>query len=304
VAEDAGVDLRGIAGQGSGPGGRIVRSDVETLIKRGPPHEAAPAQPAPAAAADAPQAAPAAPAAPPAPPAPGQDYEDRTLSRMRAGIARNIGLSKPGIPHIYLTVDVETDALLALRKQLNEAVGDDARARISVNDLVVRAAALALRAHPDMNAWFVDEQPPKVRVFRRINVGIAVSVEGGLLVPVLRDVDTKSLGTLAREAKDAYDRVKANKPRPDEYSGGTFTISNLGQWGIDEFQAVINPPQAGILAVGAAAPKAVVRDGQVVVRSVMRATISADHRVVDGVYAAEYIQEFKRLIEAPFSLVI
>ncbi|HVG96676.1 MAG TPA: dihydrolipoamide acetyltransferase family protein, partial [Chloroflexota bacterium] len=241
----------------------------------------------------------------PAPPAaPGQDYEDRTLSRMRAGIARNIGLSKPGIPHIYLTVDVETDALLALRKQLNEAVGDDARSRISVNDLVVRAAALALRAYPDMNAWFVDEPPPRVRVFRRINVGIAVSVEGGLLVPVLRDVDAKSLGALAREAKDAYERVKANKPRPDEYAGGTFTVSNLGQWGIDEFQAVINPPQAGILAVGAAAPKAVVRDGQVVVRSVMRATISADHRVVDGVYAAEFIQEFKRLIEAPFGLVI
>ena len=235
----------------------------------------------------------------------GQEFEDRPLSRMRAGIARNIGLSKPGIPHIYLTTDVEVDALLALRKQLNEAVGEDPRARISVNDLVLKGAALALRAHPDLNAWFVTEPaPPRVRVFRRINIGVAVSVEGGLLVPVLRDVDTTSLATLAREAKDAYERVKANKPRPDEYSGGTFTVSNLGQWGIDEFQAVINPPQAGILAVGAAAPKAVVRDGEVTVRTVMRVTISSDHRVVDGVYTAEFLQEFKRLIEAPFSLVV
>jgi pyruvate dehydrogenase E2 component (dihydrolipoamide acetyltransferase) len=223
---------------------------------------------------------------------------------MRAGIARNIGISKPGIPHIYLTVDVETDALLALRKQLNEAAGDDPRGRLSVNDLVVKAAALALRKFPDLNAWYQEGQPPKVRVFRRINVGVAVSVEGGLLVPVLRDVDTKSLGALAREAKDAYDRVKANKPRPDEYTGGTFTVSNLGQWGIDEFQAVINPPQAAILAVGAAAPKAVVQDGEVVVRSVMRVTLSSDHRVADGVYAAEYLQELRRLVEAPLNLVI
>jgi pyruvate dehydrogenase E2 component (dihydrolipoamide acetyltransferase) len=311
MAEGAGVDLRRIAGRGSGPGGRIVRADVEALLQEAPQETPAPAAETPAGA-----TAPAAPGVAPAPgahqpgpapaPAPeGQEFEDRPLSRMRAGIARNIGLSKPGIPHIYLTTDVEVDALLALRKQLNEAVGEDPRARISVNDLVLKGAALALRAYPDLNAWFVTEPaPPRVRVFRRINIGVAVSVEGGLLVPVLRDVDTTSLATLAREAKDAYERVKANKPRPDEYSGGTFTVSNLGQWGIDEFQAVINPPQAGILAVGAAAPKAVVRDGEVTVRTVMRVTISSDHRVVDGVYTAEFLQEFKRLIETPFSLVV
>ena len=302
MAEGAGVDLRRIAGRGSGPGGRIVRADVEALIQEAPQETPAPAArgPPPAAA-----PAPGAPQPGPAPAPEGQEFEDRPLSRMRAGIARNIGLSKPGIPHIYLTTDVEVDALLALRKQLNEAVGEDPRARISVNDLVLKGAALALRAYPDLNAWFVTEPaPPRVRVFRRINIGVAVSVEGGLLVPVLRDVDTTSLATLAREAKDAYERVKANKPRPDEYSGGTFTVSNLGQWGIDEFQAVINPPQAGILAVGAAAPKAVVRDGEVTVRTVMRVTISSDHRVVDGVYTAEFLQEFKRLIEAPFSLVV
>ncbi|MGH2350467.1 MAG: dihydrolipoamide acetyltransferase family protein, partial [Chloroflexota bacterium] len=233
-----------------------------------------------------------------------QEYEDRELTRLRAGIARNIGISKPGIPHIYLTLDVEMDAALALRKQLNDVSGGDERARLSVNDLVIKAAALALRKHLDLNGWYLDEQPPKVRYFQRVNVAIAVPVEGGLMVPVLRDADAKTLGAIATETKDIYDRVRGNKPRPDEYTGGTFTVSNLGQYGIDEFQAVINPPQAGILAVGTAAPKAVVRDGELSIRNVMRVTLSSDHRVVDGVYSAQYLQEFKRLMESPLSLVL
>jgi pyruvate dehydrogenase E2 component (dihydrolipoamide acetyltransferase) len=196
------------------------------------------------------------------------------------------------------------DAALALRKQLNELVGSDERARLSVNDLVHKAAALALRQLPELNSHWVEGPPPKVRYFRRIDLGFAVQAEDGLLVPVIRGADAKSLTQLAREAKDLYEKVRSGKRSPEDLSGGTFTVSNLGQWGIDEFQAVINPPQSGILAIGAAAPKAVVRDGQVVVRTIMRVTISADHRVVDGVYAARYLQEFKRLLEQPLSLVL
>lgn len=311
MAEAAGVDLRAIAGQGSGPSGRIVRADVEALAKRsgtaeggGPaarpatPDTGAPATveaPAAAAAADS-----TAPAARPA----GQDYEDVALSRMRAGIARNIGISKPGIPHIYLTIEVEMDAALAFRKQLNELVGSNERARLTVNDLVIKGAALALRKFPELNAWFLNENPPQVRAFKHVNLGLAVPVEGGLVVPVLRDADAKTFGTIATETKDIYDRVRAGKPTPDEYTGGTFTVSNLGQYGIDEFQAVINPPQAGILAVGTAAPRPVVRDGEMTVRTIMRATLSSDHRVVDGVYSAQYLSEFKRLLETPLHLVL
>ena len=290
-AERTGVDLRQLAGQGSGPGGRIVRQDVEAAAQRPAP------RPLPA-----PQAGQAPMVA--AGPVAEQSYEDRELTRMRALIARNLALSKPGAPHIYLTADVEMDAALALRKQLNELVGSDERSRLSVNDLVNKAAALALRSHPELNSHWVEGPPPKVRYFQRVDLGFAVQAEDGLLVPVIRAADTKSLTQLAREAKDLYEKVRAGKRSPEDLSGGTFTVSNLGQWGIDEFQAVINPPQAGILAVGAASPKAVVRDGQVVVRTMMRVTISADHRVVDGVYAARYLQELKRLLEQPLSLVL
>ncbi len=309
MAEAAGVDLRAIAGQGSGPSGRIVRADVEALAKRaGTAEVTAPAaQPAtsdagaPAAAAAPAEALESAtPAARPA----GQDYEDIALSRMRAGIARNIGISKPGIPHIYLTIEVEMDAALAFRKQLNEIAGSNERARLTVNDLVIKGAALALRKFPELNAWFLNENPPKVRFFKHVNLGLAVPVEGGLVVPVLRDADAKTFGTIATETKDIYDRVRAGKPTPDEYTGGTFTVSNLGQYGIDEFQAVINPPQAGILAVGTAAPRPVVRDGEMTIRTIMRATLSSDHRVVDGVYSAQYLSEFKRLLETPLHLVL
>ncbi|HEV2126821.1 MAG TPA: dihydrolipoamide acetyltransferase family protein, partial [Chloroflexota bacterium] len=286
MAEQAGVDLQTLAGKGSGPGGRIVRQDVESAFQQG-----------------AAVATPTSPAAAPAAAAPGATYEDRDLNRVRQAIARNLANSKPGAPHIYLTIEVEMDAALALRKQLNE-IAEDERSRISVNDLVLKATALALRKHPDLNAHFLGGTPPKVRYFNQIHLTIAFPGEAGLMVPVLKDVDRKSLGQLTRDAKNLYDRVRNNKPLPDDFSGGTFATSNLGTYGIDEFQAVINPPQAGILAVGAATPKAVVKDGQIVVRTTMRVTISADHRVVDGVYAAQFLQEFKRLLEQPLSLVL
>jgi pyruvate dehydrogenase E2 component (dihydrolipoamide acetyltransferase) len=173
-----------------------------------------------------------------------------------------------------------------------------------VNDLVMKATALALRKYPDLNAHYVDETPPKLRLFSRINLTVAVPGEHGLMVPVVKDVDRKPLSQIAREAKEMYGRIRSNKPAPDDFQGGTFAVSNLGRWGIDEFQAVINPPQVGILAIGAAAPRAVVREGKVEIRSMMRVTISADHRAADGVYAADFLVELKRLLEHPLSLVI
>jgi pyruvate dehydrogenase E2 component (dihydrolipoamide acetyltransferase) len=284
LAEQSGVDLRRLAGKGSGPGGRIVRQDVEQAAK------ASPAQ------------AGAAAAALPAPS--GAPYTDRELNRVRQAIVKNLALSKPGAPHIYLTMEVEMDAAMRLRKQLNDLVEDEP-SRLTVNDLVLKATALALRKFPDLNAHFLsNENPPKLRIFNQINLTVAVPGEQGLMVPVVKDVDKKPMTQIAREAKELYARVQSSKPGPDDFSGGTFAVSNLGRWGIDEFQAVINPPQVGILAIGAASPKAVVRDGQIVSRTMMRVTISSDHRAADGVYAADFLVEFKRLLEQPLSLVL
>lgn len=276
MAEQSGVDLRALAGKGTGPNGRIVRQDVEGASKAAPQAAAAPA---------------------------GPDHEDRELNRVRQAIARNLALSKPGAPHIYLTMEIEMDAALALYRQLNELVEDE-QSRLTVNDLVLKATALALRKFPDLNAHFVDEKPPKLRIFNRVNLTVAVPGEQGLMVPVVKDVDKKPLSQIAREAKELYGRIRSNKPLPDDFQGGTFAVSNLGRWGIDEFQAVINPPQVGILAIGAAAPQPVVRDGKVEIRSMMRVTISSDHRAADGVYAADFLVELKRLLERPLSLVI
>ncbi|HET7768609.1 MAG TPA: dihydrolipoamide acetyltransferase family protein [Chloroflexota bacterium] len=280
LAEQSGVDLRSLAGKGSGPNGRIVRQDVESAARQAP-GQAAALTPAPS----------------------DPESQDRELNRVRQAIARNLALSKPGAPHIYLTMEIEMDAALALYKQLNELVEDE-QSRLTVNDLVMKATALALRKYSDLNAHFMDEKPPKLRLFNRINLTVAVPGEHGLMVPVVKDVDKKPLSQIAREAKEMYGRIRSNKPAPDDFQGGTFAVSNLGRWGIDEFQAVINPPQVGILAIGAASPQPVARDGKVEIRSMMRVTISADHRAVDGVYAADFLVELKRLLEHPLSLVI
>lgn len=284
LAEQSGVDLRTLAGHGSGPGGRIVRADVEAAA-----HAPAPVQPAVVPVVSAPS---------------GDAFTDEPLNRMRQAIARGMGIAKPGIPHIYLTVDAEMDEALALRQQINDLSSADPRAKLSVNDLVIKASALALRAWPAVNAWFLDETPARIRTWHHVNIGVAVSVDGGLIVPVIRDVPGKSLGQVARETKDVYDRVRSGKPGANDLQGATFTVSNLGAYGTDEFAAVIASPQAAILAVGAASPRAVVQDGQIVVRTTMRITLSADHRVVDGAYAAQFLKELKRLLEHPISLVL
>ena len=284
LAEQSGVDLRTLAGHGSGPGGRIVRADVEAAA-----HAHAQVQPA---------------VVPVASPPSGDAFTDEPLNRMRQAIARGMGIAKPGIPHIYLTVEAEMDEALALRHQINDLSSADPRAKLSVNDLVIKASALALRTWPAVNAWFLDEAPARIRTWHQVNIGVAVSVDGGLIVPVIRDVPGKSLGQIARETKDVYDRVRSGKPAANDLQGATFTVSNLGAYGTEEFAAVIASPQAAILAVGAALPRAVVHDGQIVVRTTMRITLSADHRVVDGAYAAQFVKELKRLLEHPISLVL
>ena len=284
LAEQSGVDLRTLAGHGSGPGGRIVRADVEAAA-----HAHARVQLA---------------VVPVASPPSGDAFTDEPLNRMRQAIARGMGIAKPGIPHIYLTVEAEMDEALALRKQINDLSSADPRAKLSVNDLVIKASALALRTWPAVNAWFLDEAPARIRTWHQVNIGVAVSVDGGLIVPVIRDVPGKSLGQIARETKDVYDRVRSGKPAANDLQGATFTVSNLGAYGTEEFAAVIASPQAAILAVGAALPRAVVHDGQIVVRTTMRITLSADHRVVDGAYAAQFLKELKRLLEHPISLVL
>lgn len=284
LAEQSGVDLRTLAGHGSGPGGRIVRADVEAAA-----HAHAQVQPA---------------VVPVASPPSGGAFTDEPLNRMRQAIARGMGIAKPGIPHIYLTVEAEMDEALALRQQINDLSSADPRAKLSVNDLVIKASALALRTWPAVNAWFLDEAPARIRTWHQVNIGVAVSVDGGLIVPVIRDVPGKSLGQIARETKDVYDRVRSGKPAANDLQGATFTVSNLGAYGTEEFAAVIASPQAAILAVGAALPRAVVHDGQIVVRTTMRIILSADHRVVDGAYAAQFLKELKRLLEHPISLVL
>lgn len=284
LAEQSGVDLRTLAGHGSGPGGRIVRADVEAAA-----HAHAQVPP---------------PVVPVASSPSGDAFTDEPLNRMRQAIARGMGIAKPGIPHIYLTVEAEMDEALALRQQINDLSSADPRAKLSVNDLVIKASALALRTWPAVNAWFLDEAPARIRTWHQVNIGVAVSVDGGLIVPVIRDVPGKSLGQIARETKDVYDRVRSGKPAANDLQGATFTVSNLGAYGTEEFAAVIASPQAAILAVGAALPRAVVHDGQIVVRTTMRITLSADHRVVDGAYAAQFLKELKRLLEHPISLVL
>ena len=277
IARDQGIDLSTVTG--SGPGGRVVKADVEAV--------AAPAAPAPA----APAPAPAKPAA--------ADVEEVPLSGMRKTVARRLVESMQSAPHFYLTIQVDVDALLELRAELNRRLADEGT-KLSVNDLLVKACAVTLRAHPDINvSWGGD----KLLRHRRVHVGIAVAVEGGLIVPVVRDADQKSVSQISREAKAPIERARAGKLRPDEFTGGTFTISNLGMFGIDQFTAVINPPEAAILAVGATTSEPVVHDGRLGTRQRMKLTMSIDHRAVDGATGAQFLAGLKAVLEEPLRIL-
>ncbi len=291
IAGQAGVDLRLV--EGTGPGGRVVRRDVEAAM-------AAPA-PAPAAAAGLPtERPPARPAAaaftiPPRPEAP---HEDMALTPMRAAIARAMPLSKGPVPHFYVTAEVAMDRASRLREELNAL---DGQPRVTVTDMVVKASALALRRHPGVNASF---QGQAIRVHHHAHIGIAVALPQGLITPVLRDADVKPLGRIAEETRDLAERSRAGRLRAQEMSGATFSVSNLGMFDVEEFSAIINPPEGAILAVGSVLEKPVVEGGQVAVGRRMKLTISCDHRAMDGAMAARFLQDVKRLLEEPLRLLV
>ncbi len=287
MAREKGLDLAQI--RGSGPNGRIIKSDIEAAVAGGAAVAAVPG-PAPGA---PPSATPSA--------APGA-YEDVPLDGMRRIVAKRLVESKQTVPHFYLSIDCEIDALLDLRKQANAGpVAEVEGFKLSVNDFIIRASALALRKVPAANASFMADA---IRYYGEVHVAVAVAIEGGLITPVVRNADTKGVAAISKEMRDLAARARERKLMPEEYQGGTFSISNLGMFGIREFAAVINPPQGAILAVGAGEPRPVVRHGAVAVATVMSCTLSCDHRVVDGAIGAQFLQEFKKLVEYPLSMML
>ncbi|MGI5208282.1 dihydrolipoamide acetyltransferase family protein [Spirillospora sp. CA-108201] len=288
LARDHGIDLAGLSG--SGPGGRIVRADIEAAVRAG-----GPAAPAPAAA-----QAPAA-SAPPAPSvqvrADDPDVEAVPLNRFRKVAARRLTESKREAPHFYLNREVDAGALLAFRATVNEAL---APAKVSVNDLVVKAVATALREHPAVNVSYTEEN---LLFHKRVHVGVAVAVEDGLVVPVVRDADRMSVSQIGQETRELAAKARDGKLSAREMSGGTFSVSNLGMFGVDSFSAVINPPEAAILAVGAVRDEPVVRDGQVVPGKRMTVTLSVDHRATDGATAAKFLARLAELLQNPLLIV-
>ncbi|MCP2335939.1 dihydrolipoamide acetyltransferase family protein [Actinomadura rupiterrae] len=294
LARDHGLDLHTITG--SGPGGRIIRADIEAAIRGGAtPAPAAPA-PAPAAAQPAPAAA-SAPKPAAAPQVADEDVERVPLNRFRKVAARRLVESKQNAPHFYLNRDVDAEALVAFRKTLNEAL---APAKVSVNDLIVKASARALREHPQVNTSYTEDA---LLVHKRVHVGVAVAVPDGLLVPVIKDADRKSVSQIGAETRELAGRARDGKLSPAEMTGGTFSVSNLGMFGVDSFSAVINPPEAAILAVGAVRDEPVVKDGQVVPGKRMAITLSVDHRAADGATAAQFLARLAELLENPLLIV-
>lgn len=288
IAAEKGIDLTGI--KGSGPNGRIVKADVEN------------AKPA-AAPAAAPKAA-AKPAAPAAAPggqpvfvAPGDSRVPHTS--IRKVIARRMLESKQTVPHFYLTVDFEIDALLTARQAIN-AVVEKKGAKVSVNDMVIKACARALRDHPECNASWTEEEMIQ---YGAVDISVAVATDRGLITPIVRNADMKGLAQISNEMKDLASRAKSGKLKLEEFQGGGFTISNLGMFGIRDFGAIINTPQAMILAVGAGEERVVVRKGEMVVRTIMSCTLAVDHRVVDGAMGAQFLQTLKAYIEQPAAML-
>lgn len=285
MAAQAGLDLASVAG--SGPNGRIVKQDVETAIAGGGA-KIIPIRPA------ASQTAPVV--------APGAAYEDIPATGMRKTIARRLTEAKRDVPHYYLTVDCEIDSLLASRKKLNDmSPQGDGAYKISVNDFVIRACAMALKQVPEANSsWMGDS----VRQHAHADIGMAVAIDGGLITPIIWQAETKGLKQIAEEAKDLAQRARNRKLKPQEYEGGSFSISNLGMFGIKHFTAVINPPHAAILAVGSGEQRPVVKNGELTVATIMTCTMSCDHRVLDGAEGARFLQVFKSCIEDPVTMLL
>ena len=269
MAADSGLDLRSI--QGSGPNGRIIKRDIEAALTK-------------------PKAAVAVGAA--------SGYRDEPATQIRQTIAKRLVTSIGPVPHFFLTVDIEMDRAAEMRESIKAL---DPDLKISINDIIIKCAAVALLQHPQVNASF---QEKFIRYYEHADIGVAVAIEDGLITPVIRGADQKSLSNIASEVRELAERARSKKLKPEEYTGATFSISNLGMFGIDEFTAVINPPEGAILAVGAMTPKPVVRGNDVVVKQMMRVTMSCDHRVIDGATGAKFLQTFKKMLENPLYLVV
>ncbi len=297
LAEQNNLDLSQISG--SGPRGRIVKSDIEAAIASGtgtaPQAVAAPA----ASPSAAPAAAPAAMTSNDPVFALMPEFDATPHSGMRKAIARRLTESARDIPHFNISADVELDKLLALRTELNGRDGADYK--ISVNDFIVKALALALKRNPDCNAAYTDEA---ILRFKRVDISIAVAIEGGLITPVVKDAGGKGLATLSEEVKTLAGKARDGKLQPEEYQGGTFTVSNLGMFGVKSFNSIINPPQGGILSVGAGEQRAVVKDGALAIATVMSLTLAVDHRCIDGAPAAAMMKDLKTILEDPIQLML
>jgi pyruvate dehydrogenase E2 component (dihydrolipoamide acetyltransferase) len=280
MAAEAGIDLRSL--QGSGPGGRIIKRDIEAAISQ---PKAAPSFPRAVGAGQIPQIGASA-------------YRDEPASEIRKTIARRLVTSLGPVPHFFLTAEIEMDRAAEMRRGINAL---DPDLKISINDVIIKVAAAALVQHPEVNASF---QEKVVRYYERADIGVAVAIEDGLITPVVRAADQKSLSQIAAEVRELAERARSRRLKPEEYTGATFSISNLGMFGIDEFTAVINPPEGAILAVGAMSAKPVVRDNEIVIRQMMRVTMSCDHRVIDGATGAKFLQTFKKILENPLYLVV
>ena len=282
LAEEAGLDLTSVTG--SGPGGRIVKQDVETALAGGP-------APAPASAPGPATAVPKESVA---------DYEDVPLTQMRKAIARRLVESIGPVPHFFLTVDVDMTRAQEARKRINAMLEAEGR-KTSVNDLIIRATAAALKRHPECNAHWMGDS---VRRFNRVHIGVAVAIDDGLITPIVRDAHLKGVAEIGTEVRELAGRAREKKLLPEEYTGATFTISNLGMLGIHEFTAVINPPEAGILAVGGVEDTPVVVDGEVQIRPRMRITMSCDHRVIDGALGARFLATLRGMLEEPAAILL
>src|SRR5438046_2112047 len=281
IAKDAGVDLKLV--QGSGPGGRVIKRDVE----------GAPASSAPA-------AAPAAPRPTYHAPRTAEPYEDVPLTQIRKTIAKRLAASIGPIPHFFLTTEIDMERAAEAREALNKQLGEEG-GKISFNDIVIKAVALALVQHRACNAWFQEDH---IRYWNEVHIGMAVAIEDGLITPVIRNADLKSLRQIGAEARELAGRARNRRLKPEEYTGATFSVSNLGMFDIDQFTAVINPPESGIVAIGSVVPKPVADGDRVVVRRRMRLTMSCDHRVIDGATGAAFLRTLKQMLENPLAMLL
>jgi pyruvate dehydrogenase E2 component (dihydrolipoamide acetyltransferase) len=278
IAKEAGVDLKLV--QGSGPGGRVIKRDVEA----GAPQVRA-AVPAPTSPLPARTSAP---------------YEDVPLTQIRKTIAKRLATSLGPIPHFFLTTEVDMERAAEAREALNQQLGEEG-GKISFNDIVIKAVALALVQHRACNAWFQEDH---IRYWNEVHIGMAVAIEDGLITPVIRNADLKSLRQISVESRELAGRARSRRLKPEEYTGATFSVSNLGMFDIDQFTAVINPPEGGIVAIGSIVPKPVVEDDRVVVRRRLRITMSCDHRVIDGATGATYLRTLKQMLENPLAMLL